>query len=67
MATRRLPHLLAQPSFHPGRDVRMGQLSAWMAENGGTISQAAKSLCWPYDNTKQVWRRILKRMGPQAI
>lgn len=54
-------------STHPGRDVRLNQLSEWMAENGGTVSQAAKALGWPYDNTKQVWRRLLKRMGPQAI
>lgn len=53
-------------SSHPGRDVRMCELAEWMSENGGTISQAAKALRWPYDNTKQVWRRIRKRLGVQA-
>lgn len=67
MVTPRKSYLIGLPSAHPGRDVRMGQLSSWMAENGGTISQAAKSLGWTYDNTKQVWRRILRRMGPQAV
>jgi molybdenum-dependent DNA-binding transcriptional regulator ModE len=46
--------------------VRIHELAEWMAENGGGISEAAKSLGWPYDNTKQVWRRIRKRLGPQA-
>lgn len=52
---------------HPGRDVRMAELAEWMAENGGRIRDASKALGWSYDNTKQVWRRILRRMGPQAI
>lgn len=65
--TKRLSHLAHFPSHHPGREVRMHELSEWMAENGGTISTAAKALGWPYDNTKQVWRRILRRMGAQAI
>lgn len=64
--TKRLAHLADKPSAHPGRDVRMHQLSEWMAEHGGTVSQAAKALAWRYDNTKQVWRRVLKRMGAQA-
>jgi hypothetical protein len=67
MATRRLPHLAHLPSAHPGRDVRMLQLAEWMAENGGRVCEAAKALGWPYDNTKQVWRRILRRMGKQAV
>jgi molybdenum-dependent DNA-binding transcriptional regulator ModE len=67
MTTPRRAHLLPQPSKHPGRDVRMGELAEWMAENGGRIRDAAKALGWPYDHTKQVWRRIIRRMGPQAV
>lgn len=65
--TPRLAHLLDRPSHHPGRDVRTDELAEWMAENGGRIRDAAKALEWPYDNTKHVWHRILKRMGPQAV
>lgn len=54
-------------SQHPGREVRLNQLAEWMAEHGGSVSQAAKSLGWPYDNTKHIWHRLLKRMGPQAV
>ena len=53
-------------SKHPGRDVRTAELAEWMAENGGRVRDAAKALGWPYENTKQVWRRIVKRMGEQA-
>lgn len=60
--TKRLPH-----STHPGRDVRMAELAEWMAENGGRVRDAAKALGWPYDNTKHIWQRILRRMGAQAI
>lgn len=66
MATPRKPHLLGQPSKHPGRDVRMDELAEWMSEHGDTVSKAAKALGWPYDNTKQVWYRIIARLGPQA-
>lgn len=52
---------------HPGRGVRTVQLAEWMADNGGRISDAAKALGWPYDHTKKVWQRIVKRLGPQAI
>jgi molybdenum-dependent DNA-binding transcriptional regulator ModE len=51
---------------HPGRDTRMDQLAEWMAEFGGTVSEAAKALGWRYDNTKHVWRRIRRRLGAQA-
>jgi molybdenum-dependent DNA-binding transcriptional regulator ModE len=37
-----------------------------MAEHGGTIRQAAQDLGWSYDNTKHVWHRLRKIMGPQA-
>lgn len=60
--TRRRPN-----STHPGRDVRMNELAEWMAENGGRIRDAAKALGWPYDSTKQVWRRVRKRLGEQAV
>jgi hypothetical protein len=53
-------------SVHPGRDVRMNELSEWMAENGGRIRDAAKALGWSPDSTKHVWQRIRRRMGPQA-
>jgi hypothetical protein len=45
---------------------RMDDLSQWMADNGGTIRQAATALGISYDSTKHVWQRIRKRMGPQA-
>lgn len=62
--TKRLPN-----STHPGLGTRMAQLAEWMAESGtkSRIRDAAKALGWSYDNTKQVWRRIRKRMGPQAV
>lgn len=46
---------------------RMATLSEWMAENGGRVCDAARALGWDYDTTKQVWRRIRKRLGPQAV
>jgi hypothetical protein len=67
MTTPRLAHLLNRPSHHPGRDVRMHELSEWMSEHGGSMYEAHKALGWRYDNTKQIWYRILKRMGPQAV
>jgi hypothetical protein len=51
---------------HPGRDVRMDELAAWMAEHGGRVRDAAKALGWNYDATKHVWQRIRKRLGAQA-
>jgi valyl-tRNA synthetase len=54
-------------STHPGRDVRMNELSEWMAEHGGRIRDAAKALGWSADSTKHVWQRVRRRMGPQAI
>jgi transposase-like protein len=53
-------------STHPGK-IRMAQLSEWMAENGGSVSEAARSLGWSPDNTKHIWRRVRQRMGPQAV
>jgi hypothetical protein len=59
--TKRLPG-----STHQGWSHRMDDLSQWMADNGGTIRQAATALGISYDHTKHVWQRIRKRMGPQA-
>jgi hypothetical protein len=46
---------------------RMSDLSEWMAENGGTIGQAATALGLTYDHTKHIWQRIRRRLGPQAV
>jgi DNA-binding CsgD family transcriptional regulator len=45
----------------------MADLADWMAENGGTVSQAAKALGISRDNAKHIWQRIRKRLGAQAI
>jgi molybdenum-dependent DNA-binding transcriptional regulator ModE len=45
----------------------MNELAEWMSEHGGRIRDAAKALGWNYDATKQVWRRVRKRLGEQAI
>lgn len=50
---------------HPGK-IRMDQLADWMAENDGQVRDAATALGWPIENTKKVWQRIRKRLGPQA-
>lgn len=50
---------------HPGK-IRMGQLADWMAENGGTVAEAARSLGWERGNTQKVWSRIRARLGDQA-
>jgi hypothetical protein len=46
---------------------RMSDLAEWMAENGGTVPQAAKALGISRDNAKHIWQRIRKRLGDQAI